>query len=323
MTQSCDCQDQIVDTLNDVANQTGDYVEQSLYDALLSVGITDSNLLNLADEISNLTNCDYECEKLKLLARLQKLYNINNTEEDINEIKAIKYAREWYTIYNPTTAIDEFESNYVFDGISDEWIEVSNDFINVLYDLSLNYNSLYGLYEKFKENSDNYSVNALIENIINEKNEELKKIKTNIGNYAKLTNIDMRKAYYTSEDLEMYKNIYNYLLIIYYILFIIYLAFGDFKNKSRYKDKIFYIVAITYLLFPYILKYLMRGILKLYNYILEKYNIKKPVYSYTDLIQAANVDKLYSAPMNNADSVDQANLNYYYTNFNTHYSSII
>ena len=125
--------------------------------------------------------------------------------------------------------------------------------------------------------------------------------------HEKLVNADVRKNYYQFSEQKFYNNIKFYLKIIYYALFAVYIFFGDFIAKTRYKDYRFYIVALVYLLIPFVLKYIIGFVVYIYTWILEYLNLKPPIYAYSDIIRANNIDKIYTSPVPSATQLENQN----------------
>ncbi len=271
----------------------------------------------------------YQEEKDNLLGKLRRLYAAYDTSEDYNLIRQNSLQRQIISISGGDQRNDDAVSRdfneYMNPRINEEWNDIKNEMDIIINDISHNYNTYYNLYNSIqgRESITSATLNSIINKSINEKQEKLKEIKTNLGNFSKMTNVDLRQAYYSNENLSMYKSIYQYIIYIYYGLFLIYLIFGDFIKNKRYLNKIFYLIAIVYLIAPYIIKYIMRFAIYIYKYVLEKYNLKKPIYSYTDLLQAANIDKIYTAPLNRVKSMNDNNIDYFNEHFNINYSTLI
>ena len=64
-----------------------------------------------------------------------------------------------------------------------------------------------------------YQYKSSVSNIINSKNKELNKLQDKIDKYKQNLLVDDRKNNYKQENYEFYKNIWFYLLIVYYSIF--------------------------------------------------------------------------------------------------------
>ncbi len=98
--------------------------------------------------------------------------------------------------------------------------------------------------------------------------------------------------------------------IIYYAIFVVYILFGNFMKEQLYKSPFFYGVASVYLLFPFTLKYIFAGIIYIYEWILGLFGIHNKVLSYNDIIQANNIENIYTSPVPSSLTKKQMNDGY-------------
>ena len=277
-------------------------IQDAISDASLSTGIADlvtDITTKLGIDISTLKKTTKETIN-KDIQKLHTLYD-NISMPNIGTIKEIIVKRNIYCQPQDASGfITYYNTNF-------QTIKDNNEktYLNVLKQL-LNTQEFYKkIIPKLTKTNSIYST------IITENIKTLNDIEKNIGNYAKLNNVDLRKVYYTNIDLEKYISIYTYIIIIYFIVLVLYFIFGDIFSKKRYKDYRFYILLILYIIFPFILKYILFGFNNAYDFILNYFNLSKPIYSNIDILQASNLKDIYTAPLNTPAEIEKANINYY------------
>lgn len=148
-----------------------------------------------------------------------------------------------------------------------------------------NFNQLLSIFNGLKESNNialeyNNSMNVLKSGKIN----ELKGIKSKIDTYKQNLHIDGRKNDYSSKNLDFYKSIHFYVLILYFFLLGLYFIYSDFYSSEKYKNKYYLIALILYIIFPFLLPYILFYIHYAYDYYLEYYNLKEDVVSYPDIV---------------------------------------
>jgi len=159
----------------------------------------------------------------------------------------------------------------------------------VMTDFSANeidsFNQLQSIFNGLKESNNialeyNNSMNVLKSGKIN----ELKGITSKIETYKQNLHIDGRKNDYSSKNLDFYKSIHFYVLILYFFLLGLYFIYSDFYSSEKYKNKYYLIALILYIMFPFLLPYILFYIFYAYDYYLEYYNLKEDVVSYPDIV---------------------------------------
>lgn len=148
-----------------------------------------------------------------------------------------------------------------------------------------NFNQLLSIFNGLKESNNialeyNNSMNVLKSGKLN----ELKGVKSKIETYKQNLHIDGRKNDYTSKNLDFYKSIHFYVLILYFFLLGLYFIYSDFYSSEKYKNKYYLIALLLYILFPFLLPYILFYIHYAYDYYLEYYNLKEDVVSYPDIV---------------------------------------
>lgn len=274
---------------------------------LISQVFTDTQIEKMTKTLNEIYTRDDQRLEEKYRLNLKNLWDKSNLEFELAEVKAIKAAREYLKHTDPSKWI-----TWRDDEIEAEWLEFRKDIKKSAETVNKTYKILYDAYNEEK------NMLSQIKNLYDMKSKKFFDIMKNIMEYEKLMNVDIRKNYYQFTDLEFTNNIKYYLKIVYYALFIIYIFFGDFMIKKRYQDYRFYIIAIIYLLLPFTTKYIIGFISYIYNLILEYFNLKSPVYAYSDIVQANNIDNIYTAPVSNSKydgNKNNPNLDYYLNNF--------
>ena len=270
-----------------------------------SIDFNDEDLQKLTNTLNDWHGCNTECQQDKLRNNLKELWKEADKDEELAKVKVIKAARDYY-LMDSTENDTSFNNSFIAPSISADWYELINPITAKIDDLSNSYNIMYQTY------ITDGSMQIEINNMIDLKDNKLNEIMKNINEYEKLVNVDIRKSFYQFKEFQFYKDIKYYIQLIYYVLFIIYILFGDFISEKRYKDKKFYGIAIIYLLFPLALKYILGFIMYIYNYILKYFNLKDPIYSYSDIVRANNIEKIYTSPVPDAND---KNNNYLYNKY--------
>lgn len=147
------------------------------------------------------------------------------------------------------------------------------------------FNQLLSIFNGLKESNNialeyNNSMNVLKSG----KKNELEGIKSKIETYKQNLHIDGRKNDYSSKNLDFYKSIHFYVLILYFFLLGLYFIYSDFYSSEKYKNKYYLIALILYIIFPFLLPYILFYIHYVYDYYLEYYNLKEDVVSYPDIV---------------------------------------
>jgi len=111
------------------------------------------------------------------------------------------------------------------------------------------------------------------------------KLQNKIDNYEKHMNIDTKKNKELETSIKNNKNYNYYLIIIYYVVLILFFMFSNFIKNKYYKNIIASIMIILYIIAPFIIKYIIYYVYKLWLYILKKYNLLTPNLTYEDIIK--------------------------------------
>ncbi len=308
-------EDQVLDfqQSDEAKNMFADYFKGGASDTIKKV-FAGTPLEDMTKVLNDIHGCDAQCLEERNKKLLKDIWDKSNLDLELAEVKAIMSAREYLTGYtNPTTSeLNNKWKDWRDKEIAAEWLEFSKDISNSAQTVNKTYRILYDTY-----NQENNMLKQ-VQNLYDMKSAKFLDIMKNIMEYEKITNVDIRKNYYQFTDLEFYNNIKYYLKIVYYAIFVIYIFFGDFMIKKRYQDYRFYIVAVIYLLLPFTIKYIIGFISYIYNRILEYFNLKPPVYAYSDIVQANNIDNIYTAPVSSSTQIknqNNPNLDYYLNDF--------
>ena len=201
-----------------------------------------------------------------------------NPDYDNTTIGSLKYIRDAITVRHNKFKISPTYINDCQDNITQTMREFESREI-------INFNKINEIFIGLKNSNEiageyNKSMNLLKNTRLN----ELKNIKSKLDTYEQNLNIDNRKNNYNSENYEIYKSIYFYVLIVYYFLLGLYFIYSDFFTYQKYKNKYYLFGILIYILFPYLLNYILFFINNMYIYFLEFNNLKEEVVSYPDIV---------------------------------------
>tara|TARA_B100000902_G_scaffold307200_1_gene296050 strand:- start:4310 stop:5329 length:1020 start_codon:yes stop_codon:yes gene_type:complete len=258
--------------------------------------ITGGKIPELSNAINLLLN---ENETTLSKIRSSRLYNDwlnSNKLIDVAKIKSIVAARKYYVSLdgndpNQSTTDTSFNLLYLNPIVREDLSGIETEINNYINDISNNFSDIINIYNDVSNSGT--EINILLEN----KQQNLFDIVENIQFYETKYNVDVRKNLYDYERTTLYNSIYNVIKLLYYGLLIVYIIFGDFMKNKMYKNKTFYIVAIIYLIIPYILKYIYAAIIFIYEYIVNFFTGGKPILTYSDIVRANNIENIYTAPV--------------------------
>jgi len=145
---------------------------------------------------------------------------------------------------------------------------------------------LYHYYNTYLNNYDTvYIHRQSVAKIVSNRIEELDKLQSKIDKYKMNLHVDDRKNIYQDRNYESYKYIYNFIVLAYYGLFILYLIVSKFFSEKQYYNKKVLIILFIYLIIPIILNHIINLSYEGYNYVLESNNLKEDTKSYVDIIK--------------------------------------
>jgi hypothetical protein len=276
------------------------HLSDNVGDIMNQIGFDNPTLDKFTKSLNQYYTCDNECLEKKRKQNLRDTWNQSNLDAELSEVRSIISARNYFGV--TTDKWIDWRNKQV----NTDWLELHSDISKSAISVNNTFNVMDRTYQ------DELSMLKQVQNLIDIKNKEFVDIIKNIMEYEKIVNVDVRKNYYQFSEQQFYNNIKFYLKIIYYVLFAIYIFFGDFMAKTRYKDYRFYVVAVIYLLLPFVIKYIIGFMAYIYNWVLEYLNLKPPVYAYSDIIRANNIDKIYTSPVPSATQMEnQKNPNMY------------
>ena len=181
-----------------------------------------------------------------------------------------------------TARRDRFERNGTIANCQPNAIATVKIFIE---DEKKNLDKLYKYYETYVSNYDTvYIHRESVSKIVSNRIEELDKIQSKIDRYKMNLHVDDRKNIYQDNNYESYKYIYNFIVLAYYGLFILYLIVSKFFSEKQYYNKKVLIILFIYLIIPIILNNIINLTYEGYNYVLESNNLKEDTKSYVDII---------------------------------------
>ena len=252
--------------------------------------ILGSNWASTIQEIASLN-----ADRISQIEESQYFDSFLNAQTSINchRARAIESARGIFTSENNS---NNFLTNFAIPHIDRDIRDATVNVSTFLEKIRQNLNTVNDIYETTQIN-----VRSL-NNILEMKEKVLFDTIANIQLYEEKNNVDIRRNLYEFERITLYNNVFNTLKMIYYGLFIVYIIFGNFMKKEMYKNTYFYVIAIFYILFPFILKYIFAGIIFVYEYILSLMGKNKQILSYPDIVRASNIDNIYTNPVPNRNN---------------------
>ena len=134
-----------------------------------------------------------------------------------------------------------------------------------------------------------YKLKTSISDLTSDKHKQIADIEKDINYYRKGLTVDNTKASYKTDDLTFNQSIKYFLLILYYFAFVVYLILSKFIRDKLYENKKIVFLLFLYLISPFIIGYILNGIVSLYIYIIEYFNIKGDILSYNDIVNNSNI----------------------------------
>ena len=280
------------------AQMMQNFIRGRATDQLTDLVGSEENLSELTDTITRIINGGTQISNGNSL--IQGIDQLLQQEKTIRPQIIVK-TRDYY---NQEYSLAVFDASFVNPDISANINDMSRNVITYLEDISKNFYTINNIY-----NDADYSKD-IITNLLNMKQKVLFDTVSNIHDYEKRYNLDLRKNLYDFERNTIYDNVYDIMRIIYYAIFVVYILFGNFMKEQLYKSPFFYGVASVYLLFPFTLKYIFAGIIYIYEWILGLFGIHNKVLSYNDIIQANNIENIYTSPVPSSLTKKQMNDGY-------------
>ena len=189
-----------------------------------------------------------------------------------------------------TLVSDELSSsntqNYDFQSLINEFSDIisnhtkllaSNDYDNIHVTID-NTDRIIDIYRQMYEKNYNR-----IKELSETRKDENKDLNKNIGNTEKLVNTNKRKAVYEKRQFEGLKIYRLVLLITFYVLLIVYLLFGNFRTSRLYRNRRFLYIFLPLIIFPLIVKYVVRFIYYISNKVSHFLNNEAPKNVYVDI----------------------------------------
>ena len=235
----------------------------------LSIGDINKSISILNESIA----CDSTCQRNKEIQELKnklKQAKLNKANADSNVNSAEK---NYYSFVEGPYAYKELLFNRNSKIVNKAADRLHNDSNNLIKEL----HTLIDYYESQMLYSEN------VTDLFDTKYEKITKLENKIDNNINSINTTDRKIYYELNELDnigYYKKLF---MILTYILFVIYLIFGNFFQKKLYKNNYINLTLLLYLIFPLI----VYRISKFIYYILKRLNYlfynKSPRNIYTDI----------------------------------------
>jgi hypothetical protein len=237
----------------------------------MSSSDTTNNINDILTKLNNKISCDSSCQRQKKIDDLKNKW-MNAEQRGANSEEEIEQAKMNYYLYaGGENAYNEVKNSEYAQSASDYSSDATNEMNQLQYEMN---DSL----DRYVYNTEHVqSLNELYE-IKVKKNGE---IENKIDEYNKITFTSQRKIVYENHDMNRIQTYHKIIIFLYYGLFLYYLVDGNFFADKLYKDRIMVSVFLFYLLFPFILKFVVRKLFDLANAISYAFNNKlhKNVYT--------------------------------------------
>ena len=198
---------------------------------------------------------------------------LNSFDEHVNTIVTGELSSSNTQSYDFQSLINEFS-----DIISNHTkLLASNDYDNIHVTID-NTDRIIDIYRQMYEKNYNR-----IKELSETRKDENKDLNKNIGNTEKLVNTNKRKAVYEKRQFEGLKIYRIVLLITFYVLLIVYLLFGNFRTSRLYRNRPFLYIFLPLIIFPLIVKYVVRFIYYISNKVSHFLNNEAPKNVYVDI----------------------------------------
>ena len=249
------CSDEVIEAaatarLQEASMSTDDLQERSAFmQAMDKVGMPSWKLQSLMDAAKNRLGCDDECLKQREEQRLLDAWNQSlNTLESAPENEA-SAERAYVTLAEGPQAYRSRQMER-FGEQAQIWSAQSllkhKDFMKVMDSSVADYSALTTAVHRLRELRD----------IRKHEYESLDQaVKQRLGT----ARADDRRAIYEGQELHSMHTYRKILLVIYYLVFVAYLAMGDFFSAQRYRDGKALIGIVLYGITPWIIPLISRG----------------------------------------------------------------
>ena len=158
------------------------------------------------------------------------------------------------------------------------YYENINNLKSIRHDISYNINTA----NKFLHRLHNYTNTNPNLHLLSKTKD---KLQNKINSYEKHMNIDSKMNKEFEKNIENNKKYNYYLIIIYYVILILFFIFSNFMKNKYYKNPIANIMIILYIIAPFIIKYIILYLYKIYLYIMKKFNLLNTGLTYEDIIK--------------------------------------
>lgn len=243
-----------------------DIKNQEIIDqALISAGLPQNKLNGLVSMITDKLICDSACQKERNENTLKQKWdlaqnNLKNAPEEVNQAE-----KNYYTVTKGQKAYT--------DMIYERNVKIAQQFKKgTIAEHENNLNELKILLKTY--NSDKNYDNRLTE-LLKIRKEEEKDLKSEIDKYISKVQTSGRKVVYEKSDMGWVDTNRNFLLFIYYTLFVYYLFVSDYFATSKYKDKKVWLLILVYFIFPLTINWITNKLFAIYDYISYVFSNRK------------------------------------------------
>lgn len=216
-----------------------------------------NDINTLLKYIENTLGCNSECQRERDIERLRKKWK--DSESKLKTLPDLVQTNE-RNFFVAKNGEDYYRDNILrkrYINIINKWKE----------DQLAKFNEVNILMETMLQNfqSETFAKSRL-DQLYNEVVERNKQLKQDIDYYKRETLTSQRRVWYQIEENDSVYSWRFYIKIVYYAIALAYVLFGEFFREGQYKNWRIWLLLILYLSIPYILNYIISGIIYIYDY---------------------------------------------------------
>jgi hypothetical protein len=235
-----------------------DIKNQEIIDkALIDAGLPQNKLNGLVAMIMDKLICDSACQKERNENTLKKKLdlaqnNLKNAPDQVNQAE-----KNYYTVTKGQKAYTDmmYERN----------VKIAQQFkTGTIAQHENNLKEVKILLNTYISDKD-YD-NRLTE-LLKIRKEEEKELSSEIDKYISMVQTSGRKVVYEKSDMGWVNANRNFLLFLYYTLFVYYLFVSDYFATSKYKNIKVWLLILVYFIFPHLINWTTKKLFAIYDYI--------------------------------------------------------
>lgn len=225
-------------------------------DALEESGLPRNKLNQLMRMAEERLRCDTPCQRKKDILALKEKWLNSKSEYNKLPNEIVENEKNYYTL-------DKGEKYYKDNILKTRYDDHIRKYKNTEYAKLTEVKSVLDALV------ENYYSDTVAESRIDQLYEDVSKknqaLKLDVDNYYKKTFTDERKVFYEDQEIDNLKYYRTIITIAYYVLIVFYIVFGSFFAKGDYKKWKSWLIIVVYIAIPYLLKYIINGILSVYD----------------------------------------------------------